>query len=378
MRIYFLLFFAFILVSPRPAVALTAGDIYEKHKNEIKQRIFSNIDGHLFIVVRTKNKTTVRRNRLAFRIMKLKAMKSILPLFAKYKFPDTNTNWFDLYFSKAVVSNITIRGSFVIDQELTESRPYLVLTVPEKNVESYIPSVASIKKQVNRAFDKGRPLNLIRYSRVTKGDRLNLVKKKIRIIYKNSQLKKSRSTIKENNISKNLVKDKIKPEKAIEKKRSLGHGLNKNITNNLSKEKNTKKVSNNIDNLNKTVEKVFSKDELEEILDCVPPLCQPIISKDELEEILDCNTPRCIKMDKDNPIFNNIDNSIRRSGSDLNFIEKKDTKRFNTKDYQNLNSKEKVTIEQPEKPLDCNTPACGQMDEEMPSLEDIEKMIRQK
>lgn len=387
----FVLLFIILLLA-RPVEALTANNIYGKNKNEIKQKKFSKIGGHLFIVVRTKNNVSSSNERLVFRIMKLKALKSILPLFAHFKFPDTNINWFSLYFSKAVTAKYDIKNSFVIDQRLVESRPYLVLTVPEKSVESYIPSVAVIKEKVNSAFDKGKPLNLIRYSRVTTGDRLELVKKKLRKIYKKSQLKKSRSAYKEKTIDKKLSEDKIKPEKAIENKQSLARGLNKSgdgvsslgkiIDGKSANEKirpsAVNKRKQNIDpRLNKIVEKVFSKEEQEEILDCAPPLCQPIISKDELEEILDCNSPRCIKMDKDNPIFNNIDNAIRESGSDLNSIGKPNTKNLNTKDYLKDSSKVNITKDQPEKSFECDSPPCEKLNEEMPSIDDIEKMIRQ-
>ena len=83
-------------------------------------------------------------------------------------------------------------------------------------------------------------------------------------------------------------------------------------------------------------------------------------------------------MDKDNPIFNNIDDAIRESGSDLNSIKKSNAKNLNTKDYPKYNSEEKITKDQPEKALDCDSSPCDQLDEEMPSLDDIEKMIRQK
>ena len=95
--------------------------------------------------------------------MKVKALKSVLPRFAHFQFPDADTAWFEIYFSEPVNSRFTIRQAFVVDKRIADGEAYLVLTVPRGKVESYIPDITAIKNTVNRAFDEGKPINLKKY-----------------------------------------------------------------------------------------------------------------------------------------------------------------------------------------------------------------------
>jgi len=179
MRVRLILCFIVIVMSWGVAVALTPSEIYKEHKSDIRQGEFFIYDEHLFIVIRVKTNTSDAGKRALFIKMKVKALKSVLPRFAHFQFPDADTAWFEIYFSEPVNSRFTIRQAFVVDKRIADGEAYLVLTVPRGKVESYIPDITAIKNTVNRAFDEGKPINLKKYIDVVDGDRLLLVQEAI-------------------------------------------------------------------------------------------------------------------------------------------------------------------------------------------------------
>ena len=111
--------------------------------------------------------------------MKVRALKQLLPRFSQHQHPGVNKEWFELYFGLPSFAKFSVKNSFVVDKKITGDQAYLVLTVPEKEVTPNILDPKITRDSVNRAFDEGVPMNLRKYSRVAKGERLRLVKERL-------------------------------------------------------------------------------------------------------------------------------------------------------------------------------------------------------
>ena len=161
-----------------PAIGATPGEIYKINRSEIIQRNFSIFDGNLFVVINLTTPKIIRKRAL-YRQMKLRALKQLLPRFSQHQHPGVNKEWFELYFGLPPFAKFPVKNSFVVDKKITGDRAYLVLTVPEKEVTPVMPGPKTTRDSVNRAFDKGVPMNLRKYSRVAVGERLRLVKERL-------------------------------------------------------------------------------------------------------------------------------------------------------------------------------------------------------
>jgi len=253
--------------------ALTPSDIYKKHESKIKQQPFSVHDKNLFVIVRFKNIKKNLKKRALFLKMEAKALKSVLHRFAHYLFPDANTAWFDIYFSKPVNSRFTIRQAFVVDKKMADGEAYLVLTVPQATVESYVPDIKTIKTTVNRAFDEGKLINLNKYLSLVKGKRQRLVQETIKSrLSKVEENKKKILKNSESNISKkndqsteplSQITTKKQVKKAIECSLPLCKEMNTKVLNKGSTEE-----SINKDQFGKSFEgtKIKQSNELDDLL----------------------------------------------------------------------------------------------------------------
>jgi hypothetical protein len=228
----------FVLIYSGNLQALTSSDIYKKHGREIKQQPFSVHDKNLFVVVRFKNIKKNVKKRALFLKMEVKALKSILHRFAQYQFPDVNTAWFDIYFSETIKSPLTMRQALVVDKNIADGEAYLVLTIPQASVESYIPKIKVIKTAVNRAFDEGKLINLKKYLSLVEGERLRRVQETI---------KAKISKVEEN--KKKLLKN---PEGKISKKN---------------------------DQPTEPTEAITSKEQIKKPIECSLPLCKKMKTK---------------------------------------------------------------------------------------------------
>tara|TARA_Y100001960_G_C14669285_1_gene825054 strand:- start:189 stop:986 length:798 start_codon:yes stop_codon:yes gene_type:complete len=237
------------------AVALTPGEIYKKNKNNILENKFLVFDEQLFIVIHLKTKASEAGKRALFVKMKTRALRYLLPRFAHYQFPDANTAWFDLYFSEPINSRFTIRQAFVIDKKLADGEAYLVLTVPQSTVESYIPDIKVIKTAVNRSFDEGKNINLKKYLGLVKGKRLIRVQETI--------------------IAK-ISKNEENKKKLLESPESKSSEKNYQAT--------------------EASEGITAKEQLKKPIECVLPLCKKMktkdLNKDHLENSFEGTTIR--------------------------------------------------------------------------------------
>ena len=177
-----------LLFHSYPAIGATPGKVYEKHRSDIIQEKTSVFDGNLFIVIHSKGNKRLD-SRALYRKMKVRALKQLLPRFSQHRHPGVNKEWFELYFGLPSFAKFPVKNSFVVDKKITGDRAYLVLTVPEKEVTPVIPDPKTTRDSVNRAFDKGVPMNLRKYSRVAEGERLRLVKERLATGISRSSLK---------------------------------------------------------------------------------------------------------------------------------------------------------------------------------------------
>ena len=167
-----------LLFHSYPAIGATPGEVYEKHHSEIVQGKISVFGGNLFVVIHSEdNKKSNSGAR--YRKMKVQALKHLLPRFSQHQHPGVNKEWFELYFGLPSFAKFPVKNSFVVDKKITGDQAYLVLTVPEKEVTLVIPDPKTTRDSVNRAFDKGVPMNLRKYSRVAEGERLRLAKERL-------------------------------------------------------------------------------------------------------------------------------------------------------------------------------------------------------
>jgi len=167
-----------LLFHSYPAIGATPGEVYKKHRSDIIQGEISVFDGNLFIVIHSEDNKKLD-SRALYRKMKVRALKQLLPRFSQHQHPGVNKEWFELYFGLPPFAKFPVKNSFVVDKKITGDRAYLVLTVPEKEVTPVIPGPKTTRDSVNRAFDKGVPMNLRKYSRVAVGERLRLVKERL-------------------------------------------------------------------------------------------------------------------------------------------------------------------------------------------------------
>jgi hypothetical protein len=237
----------FVLISSDNLQALTSSDIYKKHEREIKQQPFSVHDKNLFVVVRFKNIKKNVKKRALFLKMEVKALKSVLHRFAHYQFPDVNTAWFDIYFSESLKSRLNMKQALVVDKNIADGEAYLVLTIPQASVESYIPDIKVIKTAVNRAFDEGKLINLNKYLSLVEGKRLRRVQETIKA---------------------KLSKDEENKKKLLKKKENI--------------------ISKNNDQTTEPSEGIISKEQIKKPIECSLPLCKKMktkgVNKDSAEE----------------------------------------------------------------------------------------------
>jgi hypothetical protein len=256
MRIRLILLILFIAISCDIAAASTPSKIYKKNKNNILESNFLIFDEQIFVVIRLKTKASSAGKRALFIKMKTRSLKSLLPRFAHYQFPNADTAWFDIYFSKPVSSQFTIKQAFVVDKKLADGEAYLVLTVPQASVESYIPDIKVIKNKVNRAFDEGELINLNKYLGLVEGKRLRRVKKAI----------------------------KAKISKLVENKKNLSSSDNENSNiNDQSTESSEETIitenSDTNDQPSESSEETITKKALNNQIECDLPLCEKINKK---------------------------------------------------------------------------------------------------
>ena len=167
-----------LLLHSYPATGATPGEIYQKHRSKIVQEKISVFDGNLFITIHSKGNKKLD-SPLLYRKMKVKALKQLLPRFSQYRHSGVNKEWFELYFSLPSFAKFSIKNSFVVDKKITVDQAYLVLAVPEKEVTPVVPDPATTRDSINRAFDEGVPMNLLKYSHVAEGKRLRMVKERL-------------------------------------------------------------------------------------------------------------------------------------------------------------------------------------------------------
>jgi hypothetical protein len=251
----------FLLIISQSAFGVTPGEVYEKHRREIIQGKINVFEGNVFFVIHSKP-TKSLDSKFVFRKMKVKALKNLFPRFLRYRYPDVSKEWFELYYSLPSISKISIKKSFVVDKNIATDQAYLVLTVPEKEIESVAIHPRIAKDAVNRAFDDGTLISLIKYSRVVSGERLKEVKKKI-------ALRASLKSHQENNIDGELTHKVEQPSKS---------------------EKET-----------------TADDELKKPIDCALPLCEKINKKKQNKDSSKGTTTK----DQTKEIFNGT--TIRQS-----------------------------------------------------------------
>ena len=174
----FFLIGLFYLITSKLSFGATPGEVYEKHRREILKGGISVIEENVFLVVFSEKKKTNKSN-LMFRKMKIRALKELGSRFLQYKYPSISKDWFELYYGLPSNSKILFKKSFVVDKNNASDPAHLVLTIPEKEIGSSSIKPNKIKDVVNRAFDNGTLVNLVKYSRVVSGDRLKEVKKRI-------------------------------------------------------------------------------------------------------------------------------------------------------------------------------------------------------
>ena len=178
---YLYIFFSvglFLLINFHSAFGATPGEVYEKHRRAIMQGEINVFGGNVFFVIHSKL-TKKLDSKLVFRKMKIRALKNLRPRFSRYRYPGVSKEWFELYYNLPSISKVSIKNSFVVDKNISADQAYLVLTVPEKEIESFLKNPKLVKDAVNRAFDDGTLINLSKYKRVAQGKRLKKVKSKV-------------------------------------------------------------------------------------------------------------------------------------------------------------------------------------------------------
>jgi hypothetical protein len=248
----------FLLIISQSAFGATPGEVYEKHRREILQGEINVFEGNVFFAIHSKPKKK-HDSKLVFRKMKIRALKNLRPRFSQYRHSGISKEWFELYYSLPSISKISIKKSFVVDKNIKADQAYLVLTVPEEEIESTLINPKLVKSAVDRAFDNGTLISLVKYSRVVSGERLKKVKKKIAL----------RASLKSR------------------------------------QEKNADELSKEIDEPSKSDEETTTEDELKKPIDCDLPLCEKInktkqnkdsskgtTTKDETKEIFKGTTIR--------------------------------------------------------------------------------------
>lgn len=265
----------FLLIISQSAFGATPGEVYEKYRREIMKGEIHVFKKNVFFVTHSKLKKK-HNTKSVFRKLKIRALKNLRLKFSQYRHPDINKEWFELYYSLSSNSNTSIKKSFVVDKNIIADQAYLVLTVPEEEIQSTTINPKLAKAVVNRAFDNGTLIRLVKYSRVVSGERLKKVKKKIAL--RNSL--KSRQE--KNVIELSIEIDETK--KFDDQTQKPGLTANKDITDDILQEKNIDdELTQKVDDTRKSDEKTTIVDELKKPIDCDLPLCGKINKKNNID-----------------------------------------------------------------------------------------------
>jgi hypothetical protein len=272
----------FLLIISQSAFGATPGEVYEKYRKEIMKGEIHVFKGNIFFVTHSKLKKK-HDIKSVFRKLKIRALKNLRLKYTRYRHPDINKEWFELYYSLPSISKISIKKSFVVEKNIIADQAYLVLTVPEKEVEPTLINPKLAKGAVNRAFDNGTLIRLVKYSRVVSGERLKKVEKKIalRASLKSRQEKKA--------IESSLEIDD--PSKSDDQTQKPDLTSNEVITVDILQEKNIDgELTQDVDEPRKPDEKTTIEDELKKTIDCDLPLCKKINKKNNKDSSKKNNT----------------------------------------------------------------------------------------
>jgi hypothetical protein len=261
----------FLIINSQKTYAKTPGEIYNKNRKEILQEEINIFEGNVFIVINSKTKKKIPDDFL-YRKMKIKALENLPLRFSQYRYPAVRKEWFELYYSLSSTTKFSIKNSFVIDQNIAAEQAYLVLTVPEEEIKSTLINPKLARDAVNRAFDDGTLIRLVKYSRVVSGERLKKVNKKI-ALRASLKLRQEKNT---NELSKEIDE----PRKLDDQTQKPGLTANEDKTNDILQEKTIdNELTQEVDESSKSDEKTTTEDELKNPIDCDLPLCEKINKK---------------------------------------------------------------------------------------------------
>jgi hypothetical protein len=268
----FLYIAVFLLINSLSVYGATPGEVYEKYRQEIRQEKFNIFEGNIFIFIHSETGERLNSKSI-FRKMKVKALKNLRSKYLIHKFPDINKLWFELYYELPSIPKYSIKKSFVVDKNIKAGQAYLVLTVPENQVSSIKLDIKKIKETVNREFDNGGLISLVKYSRVVSGKRLKKVKKEI--------ARRAEITLnQEKNINIKLTKEVNKKSNSDTSNEKPDLLVNEFQNDNIIEERNIDKQVDQVDDvLSHNEEKFIDEDEIRNPIACVLPLCKKINKK---------------------------------------------------------------------------------------------------
>jgi hypothetical protein len=261
----------FLLINSISVYGATPGEVYKKHRQEIRQEKFNVFGGNIFIFIHSETGGRLNSKSI-FRKMKVKALKNLKSKYLIYKFPHVNKLWFELYYSLPSTPKYSIKNSFVVDKYIKAGQAYLVLTVPEDQISSAKINIKKIKGAVDHAFDNGDLISLIKYSRVASGERLKKVKKEIA---RRAKIRLNQ----EKNIDVESIKEKNGNSKPV--------NLNKN----------PKLLTNRIQN-DDTFEESNIDTQVEQTGDVSKNSEEKFIEEDAIRKPIDCSLPLCDELNR--------------------------------------------------------------------------------